>query len=300
MNSQPATYTPFNALDRAQYDACVLGSGCPVPYALSDYLFATQIDRWGAWVWADGQGRYTAVMPVARFRKWGLVPYVAMPPFVQRLGVFARRPGMEPSGEEALKAWIWLKSRNAKLDYSFWQQPDGIAAKPLNNLILDLKEEYEALSSHYSKGLKDNLRKGRSLMVKPTNGGGITWRLFVENVAPRLTGWKETYNRAWVRLYFQKSAHYRFRHLGAFKEDGDAAMPLAAASFVQYKNRIIYLAGASTPEGLATGAMARLIDQVIKENAGSSLTLDFEGGNMAGTGTFFRSFGASNEVYFVN
>jgi hypothetical protein len=290
-------FIAFHRLDRQQYDACVLESICPVPYALSDYLFAVQVDRWGAWVWLDEQGRYAAVMPIAHFRKWGLVPYVAMPPFVQRLGVFAR-PGHQPDGAKVLRAWSAVKSRNVKAHYSFWQQPEGMAARTLNNLILPLKEEYPALAASYSKGLRDNLRKGRSLWVRPTNGGGITWRLFVENVAPRLAGWNETRNRAWVRLYFQKSPHYRFLHLGAFKQEEDA-MPLATASFVVYKNRLVYLMGASTPEGLATGAMARLIDDVVREHAASNRILDFEGGAMAGTGTFFRSFGASGEAYFV-
>ncbi len=175
---------------------------------------------------------------------------------------------------------------------------EGIATTPRPNLILDLKSGYEAIAAQYSKGLKGNLRKGSSLIVKPTNGGGITWRLFKEQVAPRLPGWKEAHNRAWVRLYFQPSPHYSFLHLGAFKDD-TGVMPEAAASFVLYKNRMIYLMGASTPEGRDTGAMARLIDQVVRENAGSGRVLDFEGGAMAGTGQFFRSFGAEDEEYFV-
>ena len=71
----------------------------------------------------------------------------------------------------------------------------------------------------------------------------------------------------------------------------------AAAFFLKYKNRFIYLSSVSTPEGKQQRSMFAIVDKFINEHAGSSFLLDFEGSNIDGIARFFDGFGAQPELY---
>jgi hypothetical protein len=55
----------------------------------------------------------------------------------------------------------------------------------------------------------------------------------------------------------------------------------------------------TTSEGRKVEANHYLVDSVIKEFAGTSLTFDFEGSDLPGVKSFYENFGAVNEPYFI-
>ena len=290
------------ALDVGLYDAVVLSAGAMHPYALWGYLRAVAGLGWGAYVWEDEAG-YVGVFPVVRGRKWGIVPYVYMPPFVQQLGLFVR-PGVM-LGQESL---AWLQRRLfwgfARRHYGAWALPAHwyLKSAKKRNLILDLSGEYEAIAKGYSKGVKSNLKAGRateilaSVRIEEADGGGTVWNLFMKETAAKVPDWTSAHSMAWVRLYAMPSTHYTMLHMVA-KDAGNEQM-LAAASFVCFGRRIIHLMGASTAEGYGRGAMATLLDHLIQKCAGSNIVLDFESGNLSNLAKFYKGFGATEEVYY--
>ena len=84
------------------------------------------------------------------------------------------------------------------------------------------------------------------------------------------------------------------RICAAFSQEGTLS---AAVFFLTDKERVYFLFAASDPIARENGAMFFLVDQFIVEHAGSSLILDFEGGNDPDLGRFYKSFGAG-EVYY--
>lgn len=74
---------------------------------------------------------------------------------------------------------------------------------------------------------------------------------------------------------------------------------LAAGLFVKGSTRLTCILGASSHEGRACAAMSGIFWHLIQRHSNSSMLLDFEGGQLPGTGRFYREFGSVSEAYFV-
>ena len=72
----------------------------------------------------------------------------------------------------------------------------------------------------------------------------------------------------------------------------------AIALFLRDENRIYNILPSTTTAGKKHSAMHFLIDNVIKEFAGTPLIFDFEGSDLPGIKAFYQSFGAVNEPYY--
>ena len=83
--------------------------------------------------------------------------------------------------------------------------------------------------------------------------------------------------------------------MGAYPPDGK----LCAAVFLLFdRSRIIFHFAASDSKARESGAMFLMIDSFIKEHAGQTLTLDFEGSNDPNVARFYKSFGATECHYY--
>jgi hypothetical protein len=71
----------------------------------------------------------------------------------------------------------------------------------------------------------------------------------------------------------------------------------AGAVFVRSHGKAIFLFSSVNPEARTNGAMALIIDQFIRQNAGKQITLDFEGSNNPDLARFYKSFGAATLTY---
>ena len=72
---------------------------------------------------------------------------------------------------------------------------------------------------------------------------------------------------------------------------------MTAAFVLTDGGRHYFLFAASDPAARENGAMFLLIDQIIKQHAGSGTILDFEGGNDPNLARFYKGFGACEVVY---
>ena len=277
----------------------MLGSGTVLPYGYHSWLYATAIDHWGGLVLADDAGTYQAVLPLMQEHKGFVLPYAPMPPFTQQLDMYAR-PGVEWRGHGMVEALRPYRQRNLAISYA--------APAPLlfllpatswtsgRNLILPPTPRAERQAA-YSKGLCRNLVKAKDITVENPPGAGNTSRLFHQQVRER-AGVPEEHMGRFTRLTLMQNPHYDWLHL--MVPNGNQILhPMAAASFVITSSRMIYLMGASSPEGRERGAMPMILDHALDYAYEHNLTFDFEGGNMAGTSTFFQMFGAVEETYFV-
>ena len=292
-------YLSQTEIESQAWDACVFAGDTPVPYGHFAWLRAVANGRFGALVWEEGAGKPSALFPFVERAKFGVIPYSAMPPFTQRLGLFAG-PG-EDRVQMAAEAAAYLNRRFLRVDIAV---EDEAVAKalggqrtPMRNLVLDLSTPLPQLEAGLGKSIRQKLKQAAAagLRVEATPTGLSAFRFIRAELAPRLADWTVEYDFAWGRLCV--IPHAPFTVVGRMVYKGEEQV--AAAVFVEYGNRTIYLAGASNAQGLETGAMAYLLWQEI-ENRTSPIggLLDFEGGNMGGTGQFFSMFGAEAETYW--
>ncbi len=292
-------YLPQPALDAAAYQACLEAAAPPLPYGHAAWLRAVANGRWGALAWPGEDGGYAAVLPLVVGHKAGLLPYVHLPPFTQRLDLLAR-PGA-PVLNFAAEAGAYLRRHYLRADLAVTDaavaRALGGRVSPRQNLVLDLSQTATALEAGLGKSIRQKLRQAEAAGLHLADApSALTAFAYIQQwLAPRLPGWTRWYSYAWGRLPVVPGAPFSLR--GRLACQGQAVV--AAAVFVDYGPRTIYLAGAATEAGLATGATAHLLWQEIKERAGTASTLDFEGGSLGGTRQFFSMFGAMAEDYYA-
>lgn len=73
---------------------------------------------------------------------------------------------------------------------------------------------------------------------------------------------------------------------------------LAAALLLRDDHRLYLLQSTTPPAGRHTEANHFLLDQLIKEFAGSPLTLDLEGSDIPGIAHFYKNFGSLDQPYY--
>lgn len=74
--------------------------------------------------------------------------------------------------------------------------------------------------------------------------------------------------------------------------------PAAAACFINWQDRSIFLKSANDERGFAIKAMFHLIDHWIEQHAGTGHVLDFAGSNTPSVAQFYAGFGALDSTYF--
>ncbi|RYZ38860.1 MAG: hypothetical protein EOP49_30670 [Sphingobacteriales bacterium] len=78
---------------------------------------------------------------------------------------------------------------------------------------------------------------------------------------------------------------------------GDGEL-LCAAILLKTKNRIILNVSVTTARGREQRANHFLLDKLIRELAGSGLLLDFEGSDVPGIASFYKTFGSVDQPYY--
>jgi hypothetical protein len=279
-------YLKRNQIAIQKYDACIEKSIQTKIYAFSWYLDCVA-HSWGVLVLND----YEAVMPIPWKRKYG-IKYVTQPFFCQQLGVFSlvetsietQRTFINKIPRSFLKIQTNFNSRN------FLEAP--MISK--TNYILDLNFSYDHLFKSCNKGRKHAIKVGgkHELMLRKTHIDDLikTTKQFYKYGDFSIEDYRRLSHLAKVTLVKNKGFV-----TGIFK--GDTF--LGGAFFLKDHQRITYLFSSFTEEGKTMQAPSYLINGIIKQHENSSLILDFEGGNIANIESFFRSFGAKKEPYYL-
>ena len=281
-------YMPHKEIDRAKWDACMDRATNSLVYGYSFYL-DIMARTWDALVMDD----YTYVMPLPSRKKMGL-PYLFQPFLTPCLGVFGEDPDIE-TVHAFIKA-IPAKYKLWDISFNFQNRLDPGTAHQYRreNFVLSLVPSYEQLQSGYSKNLSRNINKAQGSGLEVKRGIDLSdivkicreeWPSFTQiepgnfegiiNNARVFTPWLKTYG---VSIPGQDEW-------------------LATCAFLVYGRRAYYWLVGNRTAAKATGASPLLLDQFIRDHAGSGLLLDFEGSDKKTIAEFYQRFGASEQPF---
>lgn len=283
-------------IDFISWDACLVQTYENIIYASAWYLHVIS-PGWVAIVEINN-GEYVSLLPLPR-KKILSFCQVYQPFWCQQLGLFTSARSQYHKltdylaliPEQYQKVYLQLNTGNteaAKLPESV-----GFTTRQRLTHHLLLNKTYEDLYAAYSSNQKRNLKKASLLQVTIANNITDLISLFRNSKGQEVPELKTVdYNRL-AMLYQELKA----RRAGQVLEVRQNDRLLAAALFLSCKDKIIYLFGASSPAGRRAGAMTKLLDFVIQENAGSEKVLDFEGSDKPLLAKFYLNFGARPAPY---
>ena len=284
-------YLKHDKIDRARWDESVSHSLNRRVYAFSWYLDIVS-PGWEALVAED----YTSVFPLTWGRKAG-VSYLFQPFFAQQLGLFSCLP-IDSSLEERFLGAVPARFRyiDIHLTPEFIPVMRDVVLTGRHNHELSLKGTYDEIKAGYSQNTVRNIRKAAGSAVNKGSNirTGELVKLFRENFGQKEGKLKDFHYERMDRLMNICIENGSGSLRAAFDDKGHLS---SSAFFLHDGNRIYFLFAASAPSARENGSMFSLIDSFIKENSASPVILDFEGGNDANLGRFYKSFGAGEITY---
>lgn len=283
-------YIKRTELDTAKWDRCIDNAPNGLIYAYSWYL-DHMAENWDALIWGD----YQAVMPLPWKKKWG-IRYLYWVPFAQQLGVFANdRPArllVHPAIKEVHKHFrygdLYLNYANEGLS----------AAQRMTNLVLDLNQPYDTIAGVYKSDLQKNLQKAAKETpayernIALSTAAGYFQQSYQEQIGTITAGQYQQFEQL-CRLV-QQNGELLLR--GAMDREGQW---LATALLLKKGQRMYLLQSTTLPKGRKISANHWLLDQVIREFAGTGMILDFEGSDLPGVAHFYRNFGAREQPFYT-
>jgi len=279
-------------IDREKWDLCITQSPFGIAYAFSWYLDRI-CPNWDALI----DGDYEYVMPLVNNRKYG-ISYIYQPFFTQQLGVFSTQKTdgvlvdtfLDAIPDQFRLIDMKLNIGNAIKNTQFKFRENITYHLPLNSSIDEIRQGYNT-------NTKRNIQKAIQNKLSVEISTDISQ--FIEFTQTNLK---------------EKASEVKNQHYSAFQEIIRFALAnnlgeinivtdeqnnwLAAVFFLNTNQKCIYLAASSNSEGKEKSAMSLLIDSFIQKNAGSNLTIDFEGSNIHGIARFYAGFGAIPQTYF--
>lgn len=235
----------------------------------------------------DGTGARMALTWRKRFG----IAYLHQPFLLQRIGVFGGAPGpfLAALPKRFRYADIYLNTG------AVGALEGRVRISEQQNFELDLRPPIAELRRGYGENLRRNLKKGLP------EGTRFEPRADVEEVLSFLIGseqfkrWGIDRRRIGCMEALLRGAEQRSEGFGCGVRA--AGRLVAAAYFVNWGGRLIFLKGLANEEGRTQRAMHHLVDQVIGMYGGSPLLLDFAGTNNEDLARFYRGFGAGRTVY---
>lgn len=276
-----------NQLDEKKYNDCISKSIQTRIYAYSWYLDVVA-DHWSALILDD----YEAVMPLPWKRKYGLA-YITQPFFTQQLGLFSKEELREDTIAHFLKH---IPKRFLKIALQFNSQNffhSSILAKK-TNYLLSLNAKYNSLYKGFSKGRKHAIQQGLK------NKFDIEEIRFSELLLLSKNNYslKEIPNKEFdklIRLVAVLQSKNLTKIIGIKVND----VLIGGSVFVIDSHRVIYLFSAVSKAGKEKQVASLLLHEIIKKHSSTNRILDFEGSMIPSIASFFKSFGAAPETYFL-
>ncbi len=272
-------------IDKEKWDLAILNADESHVYMLSWYLDIVS-PGWECIVFDD----YKIIFPLPVKYKY-CIPYLVQPLLCQKSGIFG----------------IGVNDKIAKAFYKkiFWEFPYfnlklsnalGLhKTKYLNgkiNYTLDLTADYDILVKDYKKNTLRNIKKAKKVNLFLSECDVNSFLAFGKTY---IQGINESEYITFTSLVLKASEKGKTHILKVCNQEGEI---LAAACFLIWNMQIVYLAGASSPQGKELLAMHLIFDGLIKEYAATGWLLDFEGSMISGVAKFFRGFGGKASYYY--
>lgn len=290
---QPSTptirYLRRREIDIRRWDDCILNAVSPLIYGRSFYLDEMAAGNWDALVLDD----YEAVMPLTWRSKAG-IRYLYQPAFTQQTGIFSAQPA-PASVVETFLAGLARHFRFAEIFLNYSNAHSGLS--PRANFVLSLDAPYEQLAGQYKKDLIRNLKLSSRSPLTYTKDFDLQTALldFRREYASHLPSIKEDDYRHFETLSIFLKAQGQLLTRAVLDE---RQRPLCSAVFLRDTRRFYLIHSTTLPAGRASEANHFLFDQFIREWAGSSMILDFEGSDHPGIAHFYSNFGGIDQPYF--
>jgi len=253
-----------------------------LPYAFTWYLDAVT-DDWYAVVFDN----YKAVFPFQIKKKWGL-KYSLQAFLTQQLGLMG---GNDELLEKALKE-IEKKVWHYHLQLNSFNHAKKGVISIRKNFELPLNLDYLNLQRQYNTNCKRNIKKVPKevkIIIDTTfSDGDIN---FIKSYS-KLSLNKDNLLKL-RKLLFNAQNEKTLQIAKAYKEKE----LLSLVILIKTKKRIVYLISVSSQEGLKNKAMFKIVDDLIRQYAGTNLLLDFEGSNMENIARFYKGFGSIQVNY---
>ena len=284
-------YLTRKEIDVDKYDACIANSSQTRVYAFSWYLDIVA-DNWSVLVLND----YEAVMPLP-YRKKYFITYVYPPFWLLELGAFSVINDVDT--KVFLKA-IFQKFRFVELRMNTQNHFQGLNSfsveKQLQHLSLD--EGYMTLSSKYQKDRKKDLRRAvkADLVERWDDHPENLIRLFRANVGLRTKNIKEkdyTVLHKLMTICIEKKIG---EVLSVYNTKNEI---VASGFFLKHQKTVTILVSATDFKNRKNGANTFLIDRAMYKFQHNFDGFNFGGSSIHSVAKFFKSFGATNESYFL-
>jgi len=259
-------YVTRRELDAALWDqALTVADNGPV-YARSSYLDMLT-DQWDALI----MDNYRLIMPLPFRIKWG-VRYLYQPAFIQQLGIIGQANTTE-TGMFIANAKQHFKYADINLNFK-----NEIEGQPCSNFILDLSRPYADINSSYNYYLRRSTKEDRTteLLYKPSAAFEPTIDLYRRMYGSRFPHVKEKSYRS-LLSFAEKNPDSVINRVAWWKDE-----MVSSVLLLKDQRRIYLLVSVTTERGQQMEANRFLMDQLIREFAGSSLILDFEGSDLPG------------------
>ena len=282
-------YVRHSGIDKAAWDAML--NNCPgrLWYARSRVLDLVN-PEWDALIDVDAG----AIMPLVHRRKW-CIRYLYNPFGLQQLGMFAPEPEASLSRDfmRAIPghfryADIWLNAGMGNLT----GLPGNL--EPQRNQLLLADRSIDVLRRAYSSNHLRNLRKGTPPIISSDIAPEEFMDLYERTTGSRFGG-SPPGSGPVLRALMTDALLEGTGKFSCIRDEGE---PMAAACFITWQGRSIFLKSANDHRGLAIQAMFHITDRWIERHAGSGDLLDFAGSNTASVARFNAGFGAHNSTYF--
>lgn len=288
MSNGQLKYILNKNIDTEKWDRCIANAENSRVYAF--YWFLERAARnWDALVWGD----YEFVMPLTLNRKWGIT-YLYQPTFCQQLGIFPTPP---ESIQQEFAQFLYKKFRFIQIQITqqiHLQRYPGFQTFEKTNLVLPLIAGYNEISSQYSVNTKRNIAKAKKENVTVMKGLNSADFINAKKMADTVKSDPKTFETLEKIIAFAQTESNGIIYI-AYTQQNELC---SAAFFLHSGNRVVYLSAFSTEEGKKYSAMHLIVDEFIREYAGSGALLDFEGSSLEGVARFYKGFGSLTETYY--
>jgi hypothetical protein len=283
-------YHKNNEIDREQWDNCIDNSGYAKPYAYSWYLDIMS-PGWEALVDDD----YDSVFPIPSYIVLGL-QYASTPPFLQQLGAFSPD---KPDSQVIVEFLDYMPEIYKLTDICIGQKINypGYKVTEKNNFELNLSSSYEKLYEKFTpecrRYISNNSRKKYELTTNITPEELI--EIYINN---RLSNPKSVKSRTYERL-LNLMNFCTGTNKGRIIAVKTARKKLIYGIFIiKLRRSVTIIMEANTPVSIKRHLGHYVINEVIRENASTSVILDFAGTSGITAVSSGKSFGAEDVPYY--
>lgn len=278
-------------VDEQKWNECIAGSSNSLPYAFSWYLDSVG-ENWDALMLGD----YETVMPLVWLRKLG-IKCLYQPYYCQQLGVFGKnmpKQVQENFLNYATKKFSYI---NINLNPSTKTISEEFKLIEKKNLMLNLDKEYNLLKKIYSENHSRNIKKAKKAGIVFSEETDLSHfqKFYLENVNRKQENFKSKHEKIFRQLTKMLIGNNSGQMFSAIDKGGKL---IAASMIIRHQKRLINIINTSSALGKSAGASHFLFDNIIRKNAETETTLDFEGSSVPSIARFYQGFGAYAEIFY--